>query len=341
MKKTLLHRGEKFSRKHLALCITGLLTLALLAFPAFASDEDACISCHGDYASIHSSYGHGAQPSQTGSVVLFADDAHDDAGWYGSKPYFSVTVNCTTCHTTDLVAIHGSDCAKCHPTAYDQLGGPWGGTCQQGVCHPSYHDDSIQAHLPFQDPFAPYNQCILCHNPDSGNNLPTDWAVTQQHCLNCHATYSPDTTPPVTTSDAIPVYEGGAVIKFSITDNGKVGIGTTFYRLNHEPTTSGMGVELNSPGQHTLEFWSVDQAGNVESPTNSVSFSILSDTTPPTTTTNIIEGKTYYQGVYIEFYSELTTVLQASRPLIVNLTTARSRPAMYNIQRHLVNTTTN
>ena len=93
----------------------------------------------------------------------------------------------------------------------------------------------------------------------------------------------------------------GALIKFSITDNGKVGIGTTFYRLNDGPTTSGMGVTLNSPGQHTLEFWSVDQAGNVESPASTVSFSILSDTTAPTTTTNIIEGKTYYQGVSIEF----------------------------------------
>ena len=151
MKKTRLNRREQQALgKRFTLLLTSLLALILLAFPAFASEDDACISCHGNYDAIHAAYGHNAV-SQVGSVVLFADDAHDEAGWYGPKPYFSVGVNCTTCHTTDLIAVHANDCAKCHPTAYDQLGGPWQGTCQQGGCHVAYHEDSIPAHLPFED----------------------------------------------------------------------------------------------------------------------------------------------------------------------------------------------
>ena len=111
-----------------------------------------------------------------------------------------------------------------------------------------------------------------------------------------------DTTPPVTTSDAQALYEGGAVIKFSITDSGRVGIGTTFYRLDGGSTQTGGSVTVNAPGPHTLEFWSVDQAGNVEDPPNVVTFELFSDTTPPTTVAsvqgNLYQG-TYYQGATI------------------------------------------
>ena len=89
-----------------------------------------------------------------------------------------------------------------------------------------------------------------------------------------------DTTPPVTTSDVQAIYEGGAVITFQIIDGGKVGIGTTFYKLDDEPVLTGGQVLVNSPGPHTLDFWSVDQAGNVEDPPNTVTFEILGALSP-------------------------------------------------------------
>jgi hypothetical protein len=122
--------------------------------------------------------------------------------------------------------------------------------------------------------------------------------VPQSNCLNCHATNaSGDTTPPVTTSNAQAVYNGPARIDFSIRDNGKVAAGTTFYKLDGGTVTAGSHVLADTAGSHTLEFWSVDQAGNIESPTNIVSFEVVLDTTPPTTTSNA--QATYNQGATI------------------------------------------
>jgi hypothetical protein len=93
------------------------------------------------------------------------------------------------------------------------------------------------------------------------------------------------------------VYNGPARIDFSITDNDKVGIGTTFYKLDGGPATAGSYVLANTAGFHNLEFWSVDQAGNIESPTNIASFEVVVDTTPPTTTSDA--KATYNQGAVI------------------------------------------
>ena len=299
-----LHNNQKAGKsiRHLMVSLLVVLFLAILgSTPAMASD-DTCIDCHGDFSQNHQQFGHSGSSTQTGTVVLFSDTAHDEAGHVGSPPYFGVLVNCITCHDNDLLSIHANNCATCHPNPYEQLGGPWNGTCQQGGCHNTYHDDVLAAHLPFEDTSAPNSQCLLCHNEDTGNNPATDWAVTQQNCLNCHAEYRTDTTPPVTSSDAQVLYEGGAVINFTITDNGRIGIGTTFYRLDGGSTTAGASVTVNAPGPHTLVFWSVDQAGNVEDPPNTVTFEIFSDTTPPTTVANgqgIFYQGTYYQGATI------------------------------------------
>lgn len=235
-----------------------------------------CIDCHGSAAAVHDA-DHTAAPG-SGSVVIFPDNGHDDAGWVGSKPYFDVTVDCTLCHDTNLITIHGSNCATCHPSPRNTLA-PWNGGCQQGGCHAAFHEGSATAHSPFEDTSGgTVNDCSRCH---TGSNVP------QSNCLNCHATNaSGDTTPPVTTANALAVYNGPARIDFTITDNGKVGVGTTFYKLDGGPVTAGSHVLASTAGSHTLEFWSVDQAGNVEAPPKIVSFEVVLDTTPPTTTTN-------------------------------------------------------
>ncbi|MBI5441502.1 MAG: hypothetical protein HY900_09880 [Deltaproteobacteria bacterium] len=281
MESTKVHRGKirEVSSALLAV-LTALLLVALWgASPVAAQEcpENPCIGCHGDVETVHGNFNHGAAPSP-GPVTLFADDGHDDAGWVGSKPYFAVTVACTTCHNTDLPTIHGGDCATCHPSPYNTLG-IWGRGCQQGGCHVSYHTRSITSHLPFEDAYDPANDCSRCH----GSN----WVVTQSNCLNCHAAPLPgDVTPPVTTTDVLGGYVGPALIDFKITDSGKVGLGRTFYRLDGTTVkAAGKDLFVSTPGSHTLEYWSKDQFGNTEA-SHTVIFSITQDTTPPTTTSN-------------------------------------------------------
>lgn len=251
-----------------------------------------CIDCHGTLAEAHPAVSHTATPG-TGWVMIFADDDHDDAGWFGPKPYFDVQVTCAQCHSTSLTQVHGGVCATCHPTAYGALGpvGSWGGGCQQGACHASYHGESTTAHWEFSDPFDGGNDCSVCHGPGFGS-------VTQAACGNCHAPVSAgDATPPVTSCDAKASYVGPARIDFSVKDGGKVAVATTFRRLDGGPQLAGSAFVVEEPGAHTLSFWSVDQAGNVEAPPKQASFTVLADTTPPVTTSNAQAA--YWQTAWI------------------------------------------
>ncbi|OHB29428.1 MAG: hypothetical protein A2X84_00425 [Desulfuromonadaceae bacterium GWC2_58_13] len=268
--------------------LTALLVVGPWVAPSSASECDTCIPCHGNLEDIHGDFNHSAAPG-SGPVLIFDDTDHDDAGWVGSKPYFDITVDCDICHHTDLPAVHGNDCATCHPTPYDTLG-IWGKGCQQGGCHPFYHQDSTVAHLDFEDPYHG-GDCNICHNQY--------WSVPQTQCLNCHSAYkSGDVTPPVSTSTTQAEYVGPAKIDFSIKDNGKVGVGRIFYRLDGgTATAAGKYLFVTAPGPHELEFWSMDQSGNTESAPNNVFFNILADTTPPTTTSNA--QPSYNQGAVI------------------------------------------
>ena len=251
-----------------------------------------CTDCHGSLIPYHGAVNHNAEPG-SGSVVLFPDNGHDDAGWTGSKPYFAVTVDCTICHNINLPQIHGNACSTCHPTPVDTVvaDGGWNLGCQQGGCHVSFHADSKTAHAAFEDPGAPYAQCILCHDG-------TSWDVPQANCLNCHAAYATDyLSTPVTTSNALASYIGTAKIVFSMTENGKVAIGRTFYKLDGGAETGGAGVSVSAAGTHTLEFWSVDQAGHAEATHNTVNFAVTADTTPPVTSSNA--QASYSQGALI------------------------------------------
>jgi len=248
-----------------------------------------CTVCH-DFNQIHGNVNHTATPG-SGAVAIFADRTHDDAAWaYGQPgPHFDIIVDCTLCHTSDLPAAHGNDCSTCHPSPYDSLS-TWEGGCQQGGCHADYHGDIYAAHDPFESTYGGSNDCTICHA--------SGWDVPQSNCLNCHAGYgSGDRTPPVTGTDALAEYTGPARIRFSIQDNGKVGIGRTFYKLDGGPVIAGAELFVSAPGAHTLEFWSVDQAGNIENQHKFVYFIVFADTAPPITTSNALS--TYYHGATI------------------------------------------
>jgi hypothetical protein len=122
--------------------------------------------------------------------------------------------------------------------------------------------------------------------------------MTQEHCLNCHTAYSAtDSLPPTTSSNALASYVGPALVKFSITDGGKIGVGTTFYRLDGGVVKVGSEVLVSGVGAHTLEFWSVDQSGNAETATNTAAFTVVADTTAPVTASNAQTA--YYSNVWI------------------------------------------
>jgi hypothetical protein len=273
-------------------CLAALLLVGFWAAPGGAQEECVCISCHGTLDQVHGDFGHAAAPG-SGMVTIFADNQHDYAGWTGPQPYFAVQVDCTICHNTELREVHGNDCATCHPTPYDTLG-IWGKGCQQGGCHAFYHQDSAKAHWPFENTSDPANNCDACH-------VTSVSGVDQSACLNCHAAYvSGDVTPPVTTSNVQAVYDGPATIAFSIMDNGKVGVGRTFYQLNGGPVTAaGKYLYIAEPGDYQLIFWSKDQSGNTEAAPNSFFFTIIGDNTPPVTTSNAQPQGIYYQGATI------------------------------------------
>lgn len=75
-----------------------------------------------------------------------------------------------------------------------------------------------------------------------------------------------DTIAPVTTSDAATAYSGSATITFHATDAGGSGVATTYYSLDGGTAVAGGSVSVSVAGTHTLDFWSVDGAGNLEAP---------------------------------------------------------------------------
>jgi hypothetical protein len=75
-----------------------------------------------------------------------------------------------------------------------------------------------------------------------------------------------DLTPPVTTDDA----PQGSVnkdtkVSFNATDADS-GVASTFFKVDEGAQQTGNSVALTTEGTHTLVYWSVDLAGNVEQP---------------------------------------------------------------------------
>jgi hypothetical protein len=97
----------------------------------------------------------------------------------------------------------------------------------------------------------------------------------------------PDTTAPITTSNAQTSYLSSAVINLMAADNlGGVGLGHTYFILDSGSQTEGTTISTSVIGTHSVEFWSVDASGNVETPHNFANFEVTADTTAPTTTSD-------------------------------------------------------
>jgi len=101
-----------------------------------------------------------------------------------------------------------------------------------------------------------------------------------------------DRTPPITTSDAVDSYDSPTVtIHLTATDAG--GVAATYYRLDGGAVQTGTTVDVLSAGWHTLEFWSVDESGNMEQ-TEYAYFTMTGpDLTAPTTIGSAIQSNPY------------------------------------------------
>ena len=88
------------------------------------------------------------------------------------------------------------------------------------------------------------------------------------------AVFYVDRTAPTTTSDAVASYvDSATVILLAADDANGSGVETTWFRLDGSLETTGSIVTTDSVGTHTLEFWSVDNAGNIET-TQTATFDI-------------------------------------------------------------------
>jgi hypothetical protein len=123
----------------------------------------------------------------------------------------------------------------------------------------------------------------------SGQQQTFIYYFTVDHAGNPSAeTYiwvSIDTTPPTTTASLSGTLSSGSIytsnvqVTLNATDSGGSGVEYTYFQRNGGPTTAYTGpFTASGLGSHSIKYWSVDSAGNVES-AHTIAFSIESATT--------------------------------------------------------------
>ncbi len=125
--------------------------------------------------------------------------------------------------------------------------------------------------------------------PDSlitGENtgLTASAAVTDIAGNNTSATSAAvniDTTAPVTTQSSVPDWANASVTFTLHATDALSGVDVTHYTIDGGPTQSGGTVTVSGDGTHQVDYWSVDNAGNVET-ANTATVKI--DTQAPTIT---------------------------------------------------------
>ncbi len=92
-----------------------------------------------------------------------------------------------------------------------------------------------------------------------------------------------DTTKPITTMDGVGSYDDTATIAFQATD-ARSGVRETKWRLDGGSIFTGSTAVITKAGVHTIEYWSIDKAGN-EEVHQTHDFEVV-DTMPPVTTSD-------------------------------------------------------
>jgi len=113
-----------------------------------------------------------------------------------------------------------------------------------------------------------------------------------------------DTVPPVTTDDAPASFSGSSVTVTLTPTDATSGVAGTWYNVDGAITfSSGTSVVVSGPGQHTLQYYSRDLAGNTEAtvgktidgPVATTSFHIVASAGPgghisPSGTISVVNG---------------------------------------------------
>lgn len=234
---------------------------------------------HGDVTATH------ASTETTGDIEIFAPSSSHAIERSGQVVF---TADCSMCHrANNLVDIHGRDCTLCHMGSSPPRDSftTWNKTCQQGDCHPTFHTTASGGH----DYEYTVDDSCSCHNYDYSSANPS-------FCGSCHFV-GPDNAAPLTQATVLPSYDGTAAIPFTATDNDRVK--ATYARVDGQAASTVQGgVVIVSPpatgtANHSIEYWSVDWAGNVELPHHTALFSVDADITSPVTTS---DAKSTYIG---------------------------------------------
>ena len=106
-----------------------------------------------------------------------------------------------------------------------------------------------------------------------------------------------DKTAPYTTSDAEEIWYSRSPVIINLTaSDGQSGVAATYWRLDGEFWTESTTVTIVNDGIHTIEFYSVDVAGNVE---NIEKIYVRVDGVPPAVEPQqIIENNVHIAGTY-------------------------------------------
>lgn len=270
------HAGSNLISLHAGSCTGCHSSTRAGISEAIDGGQTACASCH-DLNSPHPGDATVHATSVTQAAVLMFDSGAGHTRYETQYDGYAMGV-CRYCHGSGLIRAHANDCSVCHAGTEPAASiGVWNKTCSQGACHATYHTTSGSAHNQAYD----WGWCEDCHN--------NSWDTPPEMCGNCHTLV--DEAAPVTSSNARATYVGTARIALTVTDAyPSSGSWTTYYRIDGAPAVAGTLITIAGPAagtsSHAIEFWSVDTAGNMETPHKTASLQIAADTTPPVTTSD-------------------------------------------------------
>ena len=250
-----------------------------------SSTDPAVISAisggHTDCSACHASY-HAYVGAHEDQLYAYGNCSCHGSGWTVTED------NCRSCHTDTAAPTTSSDAqasyvgtATIHFTAVDNLGG-------SGIKATYFIVDGGAQSTGTSVTVSTWGQHkVEFWSVDNANNRETHHVASFLVLPPAGA----DTVAPTTVSDAVASYNASATIHLTATDNaGGSGVKATYYVLDSGARTTGAVVTVTTAGSHTLEFWSVDNVGNVETPHKTVVFNIVADTTAPTTTSDAVSN---------------------------------------------------
>ncbi len=122
-------------------------------------------------------------------------------------------------------------------------------------------------------------------------------ATPMNICIKAFSAYSgSDTTPPTTTAIGVPAgwATGPVTVGFTADDGAGVGVQATLARVDHGTYEQGSSILVSADGTHTVQYYSVDKAGNAEPPK---SVTVKVDATKPVTAIMTVGNSTGWTNV--------------------------------------------